>query len=82
MKDTAWFVGFAPCREPELVVAALVETGEHGHLAAPTVRDVIKSHLDKKVRVRWTRRAAPPPPLAEPSRPVAQTAAALERNAR
>ena len=82
MRDTAWFVGFAPCREPELVVAALVEAGEHGHLAAPTVRDVIKSHLDKKVRVRWTRRSVPPPPLAEPFRPVAQTAAALERKAR
>lgn len=77
LKDTAWFVGFAPCDAPELVVAALVEAGEHGHLAAPTVRDVIKSHIDKEVRVRWARRSAPASPAAEAAGPVAQTATAL-----
>lgn len=47
-KDNAWFVGFAPCRAPEIVVVALVEHGEHGHLAAPIVRDVINAYFSKQ----------------------------------
>jgi penicillin-binding protein 2 len=50
MKDTAWFVAFSPCDHPEIVVAALWESGEHGALAAPIVRDVIKAYFDKKAR--------------------------------
>jgi penicillin-binding protein 2 len=49
-KDDAWFVGFAPRTSPEIVVAALFENAEHGNLAAPIVRDVIKSYFDKKSR--------------------------------
>ena len=50
-KDNAWFVGFAPCDNPEIVVAALFENGEHGQLAAPIVRDVLKAYFDKKARL-------------------------------
>jgi penicillin-binding protein 2 len=50
MKDNAWFVGFAPQNSPEIVVVALFEGGEHGNLAAPIVRDVIKAFFDKRVR--------------------------------
>lgn len=50
MKDNAWFVGFAPQHSPEIVVVALFEAGEHGNLAAPIVRDVIKAYFDKKYR--------------------------------
>ena len=50
LKDNAWFVGFAPCESPEIVVAALYEGGEHGYMAAPIVRDVIKAYFDKKAR--------------------------------
>ena len=50
MKDNAWFVGFAPQDSPEIVVVALFEAGEHGNLAAPIVRDVIKAHFDKRLR--------------------------------
>ena len=50
MKDNAWFVGFAPNTSPEIVVVALFEGGEHGNLAAPIVRDVIKAYFDKQVR--------------------------------
>ena len=60
LRASAWFVGFTPCREPEIVVTALFEAGEHGHLAAPIVHDVIKSHLDKKRRIEWARRATLP----------------------
>jgi penicillin-binding protein 2 len=50
MKDNAWFVGFAPQDSAEIVVVALFEGGEHGNLAAPIVRDVIKAYFDKRVR--------------------------------
>ena len=67
LKDNAWFVGFAPCQNPEIVVAALWESGEHGYLAAPIVRDVIKAYFDKKARqsqpaprqVAWFQQPAP-----------------------
>jgi penicillin-binding protein 2 len=55
--DTAWFVGFAPCLAPEIVVVALFESGEHGDLAAPIVRDVLKAYFDKKERLDLTRQA-------------------------
>jgi penicillin-binding protein 2 len=48
-KDNAWFVGYAPRRNPEIVVAVLVQAGEHGATAAaPLARDVIKAYFDKK----------------------------------
>jgi penicillin-binding protein 2 len=51
MRDNAWFVGFAPRDNPEIVVVALFEHGGHGQFAAAIVRDVIKAHFDKKDRV-------------------------------
>jgi penicillin-binding protein 2 len=50
-RDNAWFVGFAPCEKPEIVVAALFEHGAESKYAAPIVRDVIKAYFDKKARV-------------------------------
>ena len=50
LRDNAWFVGFAPCENPEIVVAALFEHGAESKYAAPIVRDVIKAYFDKKVR--------------------------------
>src|SRR5712692_2165209 len=50
-KDNGWFVGFAPRQNPEIVVAILLEGGEHGALAAPAARDIIKSYFDKKLRI-------------------------------
>jgi penicillin-binding protein 2 len=49
-KNDGWFVGFAPRRNPEIVVAAVVEdTVEHGGTAAgPVVRDIVKAYYDKK----------------------------------
>ncbi len=47
--DNAWFVGYAPRRNPEIAVAVLVEHGEHGSsAAAPVARDIIKAYYDKK----------------------------------
>jgi penicillin-binding protein 2 len=48
-KDNAWFVGYAPRRNPEIVVSVLIEEGEHGGLVAgPVARDIIKAYYDKK----------------------------------
>jgi penicillin-binding protein 2 len=49
-KMDGWFVGFAPRRNPEIVIAAIVQdTLEHGGEAAgPVVRDIVKAYYDKK----------------------------------
>ena len=47
-RNNAWFVGYAPSHEPEIVVSALVLQGEHSAVAVPVVRDVIKAYYDKK----------------------------------
>ncbi len=49
-KNDGWFVGFAPRRDPEIIVAAVVEdTAEHGGTAAgPVVRDIVKAYYEKK----------------------------------
>lgn len=79
LKDNAWFVGFAPRQAPEIAVVALFEHGEHGQLAAPIVRDVIKAYFDKKVRLQKTLRASTTPstlPAAMFTSPAAAVPAA------
>ena len=50
-KDNAWFVGYAPRRNPEIVVSVLIEEGEHGGaVAGPVARDIIKMFYDKKAK--------------------------------
>jgi penicillin-binding protein 2 len=51
-EDNAWFVGYAPRRNPEIVVSVLVqESGKHGGEASgPVVRDIIKAYYDKKAK--------------------------------
>jgi penicillin-binding protein 2 len=51
-EDNAWFVGYAPRRDPEIVVAVLVqESGKHGGEASgPVVRDIVKAYYDKKAK--------------------------------
>ncbi len=44
-EDDAWFVGFAPCQSPEIVVAALLENGKHSYYAAALVRDILQAWL-------------------------------------
>jgi len=49
-EDNAWFVGYAPRRNPEICVAVLVqESGKHGgEESGPVARDIIKAYYDKK----------------------------------
>jgi penicillin-binding protein 2 len=51
-EDNAWFVGYAPRRNPEIVVSVLVqESGQHGGTASgPVARDIIKAYYDKKTK--------------------------------
>jgi penicillin-binding protein 2 len=49
-KDNGWFIGVEPRRNPEIVVCALLEEGEHGYLAARTVAQVIKAYVEKERR--------------------------------
>ncbi|HWG50964.1 MAG TPA: penicillin-binding protein 2 [Candidatus Acidoferrales bacterium] len=51
-KDNGWFVGVAPRRNPEVVVCALLEQGEHGYLAARVVSQVVKAYVEKQRRLQ------------------------------
>jgi penicillin-binding protein 2 len=48
--QNGWFVGFAPRRNPEIIVCVLFEGGEHGKLAARLATQVIKAYVDKQNR--------------------------------
>lgn len=41
----AWFVGFAPFDEPKIVVAVMLEFGEHGWRAARIAKSIFEFHL-------------------------------------
>jgi penicillin-binding protein 2 len=46
--DHAWFVGFAPYRNPEIVVAVFIENGGHGGTAAAPVAHAVFDTYYKK----------------------------------
>ncbi|MFY9559773.1 MAG: penicillin-binding protein 2 [Terriglobales bacterium] len=48
--QNGWFVGFAPRRNPDIIVCVLFEGGEHGKLAARLATQVIKAYVDKQRR--------------------------------
>ena len=43
--DHAWFVGFAPAENPQIVVGVFLEFGEHGYYAARLASKVIGRYL-------------------------------------
>ncbi len=47
-RDNGWFVGVAPRRNPEIVVAVLVEGGEHGYLSGRLAAQVVKAYVEKQ----------------------------------
>jgi penicillin-binding protein 2 len=47
-KDNGWFVGFAPRRNPEVIVAVLMVGGEHGYYAARAAAQVVRAYMEKK----------------------------------
>jgi penicillin-binding protein 2 len=44
--DHGWFIGFAPADDPRIVVAAVIEFGEHGSAVAPMVTRIIARYLN------------------------------------
>src|SRR5579859_5219489 len=48
--QNGWFVGFTPRRNPDIVVCALFQGGEHGKLAARLATQVIKAYVEKQHR--------------------------------
>lgn len=49
-RDHAWFFGFAPDKDPEIVVVVMVEHGGHGSsAAAPIARDIIKKFFENRM---------------------------------
>jgi cell division protein FtsI/penicillin-binding protein 2 len=49
-QDHAWFAGFAPVDEPEVVVVVFAErAGLGGQVAAPIAREVLKAVFLEKV---------------------------------
>jgi penicillin-binding protein 2 len=45
--DHAWFVGFAPKDAPKVVVAVMIEFGEHGYLAARVASKIIEHYFKR-----------------------------------
>jgi penicillin-binding protein 2 len=54
-KDNGWFAGVEPRRNPEIVVCALLEEGEHGYLAARTAALVIRAYAEKRQKQQPTK---------------------------
>jgi penicillin-binding protein 2 len=77
-RDNGWFVGFTPRRNPEIVVATLIEQGEHGYMAARLVAQVIKAYVEKQRKREQVQtqvaqaetQSVPPAPLASKAPPV------------
>ncbi len=63
VKDNAWFVGFTPRRNPDIVVCILVEGGEHGRFAGRLAAQVIEAFVNKQRRLdnnlQVTKKTAP-----------------------
>jgi penicillin-binding protein 2 len=71
LRDTAWFVGVSPHRNPEIAVTCLLEHGITSANATPIVREVVRAYWEKKLRrqgggvIQATKPQAPP--KAQPS---------------
>ncbi len=50
--DNVWFVGVSPRRNPEIVVAVLLEHGLNSAIAGRTASQVIKAFVEKQRRLR------------------------------
>jgi penicillin-binding protein 2 len=48
-RDHGWFVGFAPKENPQIVVAVLVEFGQHGYIAARIATKMMERYLKATV---------------------------------
>jgi penicillin-binding protein 2 len=66
----AWFVGMAPRRNPDIVVAVLWEHGNWGNNSAKLAAQVIDAYVNKQRKLHNNVRiAATPEPVAKPAAP-------------
>jgi penicillin-binding protein 2 len=71
LRHHAWFVGWAPLDEPEIVVAAIVEHGGDGsRSAAPVVGRVIEAYLGLDAVISPTDDSGMAPPPLDPPQPT------------
>lgn len=49
VNDHAWFVGYAPAGEPKIVVAVMLEFGQHGSRAARIATKIMEKYLKQQV---------------------------------
>ncbi len=63
-RANAWFVGVAPRRNPDIVVAVLWEHGGWGAGSAHLAAQVIETYVDKQRRLERNLQAPPPQPPA------------------
>ncbi|MGE0407231.1 MAG: penicillin-binding transpeptidase domain-containing protein, partial [Candidatus Korobacteraceae bacterium] len=60
-KDNGWFVGFAPRRNPEVLVSVLMVGGEHGYYSARAAAQVVRTYMEKKHKIEMTKLAVAAP---------------------
>ena len=61
-RDNAWFVAYAPSKNPQIAVVVLVEHGGHGgSVAAPLARRVLAAYFGIEEPPPGTRQASTPP---------------------
>ncbi len=65
-KDNGWFVGFAPRRNPEVIVSVLMVGGEHGYYAARVAAEVVRAYMEKKHNLKPETKVAVAAPGMEP----------------
>jgi penicillin-binding protein 2 len=74
LEDHAWFAGFAPINDPQMVVVVFVENGGHGgSAAAPLARELFLRRFGKTPAPDSA--GKPPVQAARPSVPGIETAA-------
>ncbi len=66
LEDHAWFAGYAPADDPQVVVVAFLE---HGGSGGKNAGPVVKRILESWVRLGFYR-GSPPPPDPTPTRPA------------
>jgi penicillin-binding protein 2 len=70
----AWFVGMAPRRNPDIVVAVLWENGDWGSNSAKLAAQVIDAYVNKQRKRENNVRIAATPPPSTPPPPVVPSA--------
>lgn len=58
-KTNAWFVGFAPYDNPEIVVVVFVENGAHGYYSAEVTKEIMEAYFGLNEEIEENKIAKP-----------------------